>query len=158
MKNNIVPSFKEAIQKLEKYCAYQERCQLEVMNKLKTMGLNASDASEICLHLVQNNFLNEERFAMAFAGGKFRQKQWGLKKIEMGLKAKKISPYCIVKALQSIDPMLYKNTLYKSAEKYWNKVKFKTEYERQAKTIQYLRSRGFDFEQSHEIVLELRSK
>jgi SOS response regulatory protein OraA/RecX len=54
--------------------------------------------------------------------------------------------------------MLYKNTLYKSAEKYWNKVKFKTEYERQAKTVQYLRSRGFDFEQSHEIVLELRSK
>lgn len=158
MKTNIVPSFKEAIQKLEKYCAYQERCQLEVMNKLKTMGINSTEAAEICLHLVQNNFLNEERFALAFAGGKFRQKQWGLKKIEMGLKAKKISSYCIEKALQSIDPKLYKNTLYKSAEKYWMKVKFKTEYERQAKTIQYLRSRGFDFEQCHEIVLELRTK
>jgi regulatory protein len=158
MKNNIVPSFKEAIQKLEKYCAYQERCQLEVMNKLKTMGVNSTEAAEICLHLVQNNFLNEERFALAFAGGKFRQKQWGLKKIEMGLKAKKISSYCTEKALQSIDPKLYKNTLYKSAEKYWMKVKYKTEYERQAKTIQYLRSRGFDFEQCHEIVLELRTK
>ncbi len=158
MKTNIVPSFKEAIQKLEKYCAYQERCQLEVMNKLKTMGINSTEAAEICLHLVQNNFLNEERFALAFAGGKFRQKQWGLKKIEMGLKAKKISSYCIEKALQSIDPKLYKNTLYKSAEKYWMMVKFKTEYERQAKTIQYLRSRGFDFEQCHEIVLELRTK
>jgi regulatory protein len=158
MKNQVVPSFKEAIIKLEKYCAYQERCQSEVMTKLKTMGLSSNEAAEICLHLVQNNFLNEERFAFAYAGGKFRQKQWGLKKIEMGLKAKKISPYCIEKALQSIDPMLYKNTLFKSAEKYWNKVKFKTDYERQAKTIQYLRCRGFDYEQSHEIVNELQSK
>ena len=152
------PTPSEAIIKLEKYCAYQERCQFEVMNKLKTMGLNQDDAAQICLKLTQSGFLNEERFALAFAGGKFRQKHWGIKKIELGLKAKKISPYCIDKAIKSIDPMLYKNTLIKTAEKYWSKVKFKTPYERQAKTLQYLRSRGFDYEQCHEIVLTLHSK
>lgn len=80
-----------ALKKIEKYCAYQERCHEEVRSKLYTFGLGADDVEEIITKLIQSNFLNEERFARAYCGGKFRQKKWGRLKIIRELKKKKLA-------------------------------------------------------------------
>jgi regulatory protein len=97
--------------KIEHYCAYQERCQQEVRNKLYELGGYTSDIEQIITQLIEANFLNEERFAIAYAGGKFRIKQWGKVKIIKELKFRKISPYCIKKAIQQIDDDSYVKTL-----------------------------------------------
>src|SRR5690606_17889250 len=93
---------KQAIEKMEHYCAYQERSQQEVRDKLYSLGLRSADIEEIIADLIQNNFLNEERFAAAYAQGKFRMKSWGKLKIKQGLKLKRVSDKLIVKALNQI--------------------------------------------------------
>src|SRR5690242_21297330 len=85
----------KALQKIKQYCAYQERCHAEVKDKLYGMGLHRQEVDDIMAELITENFLNEERFAKAFAGGKFRVKQWGRKKIIGALKQKQVSEYCI---------------------------------------------------------------
>ncbi|CAN5298130.1 regulatory protein RecX [soil metagenome] len=106
----------QALQKIKGYCAYQERCHAEVKDKLYGYGLHKSDVEPIISQLIEENYLNEERFATAYAGGKFRMKQWGRIKIKMSLKQKRVSEYCIKKALQSIDEAAYIKTLHKLAE------------------------------------------
>src|SRR5687768_6760682 len=115
--NEIKLSAEIALQKIKSWCAYQERSQRETRQKLGTFGLHADDIEGIIAELIQENFLNEERFALAFAGGKFRIKQWGKNKIKAGLKNHRISPYCIDKALKSIDEEEYKRTILKIIEK-----------------------------------------
>ena len=102
---------KEAHKKATSYCAYQERNQQEVRDKLYSFGLYPEEVEELISKLVEENYLNEERFAIAFAGGKFRMKSWGKIKIRYELKQKRISDYCIKKALLSIDDEAYQNTL-----------------------------------------------
>jgi regulatory protein len=99
--------------KMEYYCAYQERCQQEVRNKLYELGGYTSDIEQTIAYLIENNFLNEERFAKAYAGGKFRIKHWGKIKIINELKSRYISSYCIKIALQQIDEDDYLDTLKK---------------------------------------------
>ncbi len=94
---------KTALQKAEKYCVYQERAQQEVRDKLYTFGLHQRDVENIVSELISNNFLNEERFANAYALGKFRQKGWGKIKIKQALKLKRIPDGLIKKALLQID-------------------------------------------------------
>ena len=106
----------QALPKLKQYCAYQERCHSEVAEKLYSYGVYKNDAAEIISKLVEENYLNEERFAIHFAGGKFRIKQWGKVKIKYELKQKHVSEYCIKKALAAIDSAAYSKTLYKLAE------------------------------------------
>jgi regulatory protein len=103
----------QALPKLKQFCAYQERCHSEVKEKLYNYGVYQMDAEEIISKLVEDNYLNEERFAIHFAGGKFRIKQWGRIKIKYELKQKKVSEYCIRKALASIDEAEYLKTLDK---------------------------------------------
>lgn len=93
----------EAIEKMKKYCAYQERSQSEVRQKLYGFGLNNDEIENALCSLIEQNFLNEERFAKTFARGKFRQKKWGKVKIKQHLKQKKISDYCIKTALEEIN-------------------------------------------------------
>ena len=93
----------EAIEKMKKYCAYQERSQSEVRQKLYGFGLNIDEIENALCCLIEQNFLNEERFAKTFARGKFRQKKWGKVKIKQHLKQKQISDYCIKTALEEID-------------------------------------------------------
>jgi len=93
----------EAIEKMKKYCAYQERCQSEVRQKLYGFGLNNDEIENALCSLIEQNFINEERFAKTFARGKFRQKKWGKVKIKQHLKQKQISDYCIKTALEEID-------------------------------------------------------
>lgn len=103
----------QALQKIKHYCAYQERCHSEVKEKLYGYGLNRKEVDEILSSLIQENYLNEERFAIQYAGGKFRIKQWGRGKIRYELKKKLVSDYCIRKALSSIDEEDYNRILNK---------------------------------------------
>lgn len=106
----------QAHQKIKQYCAYQERSHSEVKDKLYGYGLITIDVEDIISKLIEDNYLNEERFAIQFAGGKFRIKHWGKVKIKHELKYKNVSDYCIKKALASIDKSDYTKTLYKLAE------------------------------------------
>lgn len=99
------------------YCKYQERCHSEVRNKLYELGLYKEDVEWHISNLISEGALNEERFAIAFACGKFRMKQWGKEKIRQQLKLRKISEYCIKKALAEIDGYEYEATLKKLVEK-----------------------------------------
>ncbi len=106
----------QALPKIKQYCAYQERCHLEVKEKLYSFGLFKNDAGQIIARLIEENYLNEERFAVLYAGGKFRMKQWGKVKIKHSLKQKQVSDYCIKKALKEINEADYEKTLQKLAE------------------------------------------
>jgi regulatory protein len=103
----------QALPKLKQYCAYQERCHSEVKEKLYSYGVYGDDADSIVSQLIEENYLNEERFALHFAGGKFKMKQWGKMKIKYSLKQKQVSNYCIKKALNSIDDVEYEAVLEK---------------------------------------------
>ena len=94
---------KQALIKAESYCAYQERCQQEVRDKLYSWGLHEVQVENVIADLIASNFINEERFAKAYAGGKFRIKKWGRVKISIELKRRKISTYCIKKGLAEIE-------------------------------------------------------
>src|SRR5690606_12616598 len=102
---------KAALAKAEHYCAYQERSQQEVRNKLYEWGLWSDDVEELIAELIQTNFLNEERFAMAYVSGKFNIKKWGKVKIKQGLKLKKVPDKMILNALKSINYDDYLNTI-----------------------------------------------
>ena len=106
----------QAIQRIRHYCAYQERSQQEVRDKLYELGMSKSEVEEIISDLISENFLNEERFAQQFAGGHFRIKQWGRIKIKYELKKKNVSEYCIKKALAAINMSDYFATLSKLAD------------------------------------------
>lgn len=106
----------QSLQKIKQYCAYQERCHAEVRDKLYSYGLHRKEVDEIISTLIQENYLNEERFAIHFAGGKFRMNKWGKNKIKQALKLRQVSEYCIKKALKGIDTSDYNKTLQKLTE------------------------------------------
>jgi regulatory protein len=106
----------QALPKIKQYCAYQERAHKEVKDKLYEFGLYKKDVEEMISTLIEENYLNEERFAIQYAGGKFRIKQWGRQKIKYSLKQKQVSDYCIRKALATIDEDDYLKTLQKLAD------------------------------------------
>ena len=135
---------KSAKVKIEQYCAYQERSQQEVRDKLYDMGLHQKEVEELISELVVDNFLNEERFAITYARGKFRIKHWGKIKIKQSLKLKRVSDYCIKKALKEIDGDEYLEVLKKVMIKKAEKVKDKDPYIPKNKIAQYLASRGFE--------------
>jgi len=103
----------QALQKLRHYCAYQERCHSEVKDKLYSLGLWKKDVEDAISVLIEENYLNEERFAIQFAGGRFRMKHWGRVKIRYELRQKQVSEYCIKKALALIDEEEYAKSLEK---------------------------------------------
>jgi regulatory protein len=101
----------QVLRKIRHYCAYQERSHAEVRNKLYGWGLTSDEVNRVMVDLISEGFLNEERFARSYAGGKFRMKKWGRLKIIRELEAREISPYCIKAALQEIDESDYRQTL-----------------------------------------------
>ena len=113
----------QAIQKLKHYCGYQERCHSDVKEKLFSLGVRKSLHDEIIATLITEDYLNEERYAIAFAGGKFRVNQWGRVKINYALKQKHISDYCINKALKQLDEETYLATLKKLWTEKYNSLK-----------------------------------
>ena len=135
-----------ALNKLRHYCAYQERCHEEVRTKLLSLKIYGDGLEEIINKLIEEDFLNEERFAKAYAGGKFRMKKWGRGKIIQGLKLRKISDYCIKKAMLEIDEADYQKTLASLVKAALKKYVAKNPFETKSKTATYLLSRGYENE------------
>jgi regulatory protein len=134
----------QALQKIIQYCLYQERCCKEVKQKLYNYGLYKRETEEIIADIIQNNYLNEERYAVQFAGGKFRMKRWGRKKIQYELQQKSISSHLITKALKQIEEKEYMQTLEKLALIKWDSLDGETSLTRQAKTHAFLQQKGFE--------------
>ncbi len=134
----------EALIKAQRFCVYQERCQSEMRDKLYEWGLYTDAVENIIAHLITDNYINEERFSKAYAGGKFRIKKWGRVKIIQELKKRKISDYCIKEAIREIDELDYMKTLKEIiAKKLKEKSKEKPQI-RSHKVAQYAISRGFE--------------
>jgi regulatory protein len=134
----------QALQKLKHFCGYQERSHYETQQKLYSLGLYKKDVEILLSQLIEENYLNEERYATAFASGRFRIKQWGRIKIKYELQQHKVSSYNIAKALKSIDETDYLATLQALAEKKWTILKSEQYLNRQAKTTSFLMQRGFE--------------
>lgn len=134
----------QAQKKLESYCAYQERCHKEVRQKLRDMKMIPEAIDLITVHLIQNNYLNEERFAKAFARGKFRIKKWGKNRLVRELKFREISKYSIDSALKEIDLDDYYKTLDELIKKRIDQVNEKNIYKKKKKVADYLLYRGWE--------------
>lgn len=130
--------------KAENYCVYQERAQQEVRNKLYEWGLHQEDVENIIVRLIEENFLNEERFAKAFALGKFRMKGWGKIKIKQYLKAKRVSEPLIRLALKEIDLDEYDRKIEEIIDKKINKPLQELSFTEKSKLAVYLQSKGFE--------------
>jgi regulatory protein len=148
----------QALQKLKHYCGYQERSHSEVKEKLYTLGVWKKEQDEIISTLIEENYLNEERFAIAFARGKFRIKQWGRIKIKYELKQKQVSEYCIKKALQQIDEEDYFSVLKKLVEGKYNSLKKEQYLVRKKKTANYLMQKGYEHNLVEEAIGKMRNK
>ena len=134
----------QAREKIQRYCAYQERAHEEVRNKLFQLGVFGTDADEIITALILEGFLNEERFAKAFAGGKFRLKKWGKLKIENALEKKGISKNCIRYGLKEIDQEDYLDTLKKILEAKAEVLLEENLYVKRDKLSQYAILKGYE--------------
>lgn len=151
------PSYtiEEATKKIEHYCAYQDRCHKEVSQKLKEMGMIPIAIDTILNTLIQENYLNEERFAKSFARGKFNIKKWGKKRIVSELKQRDISKYNITTALKEIDPEDYLNTLNTLALKRVDAIKETNVQKKRKKLADYLLYRGWESNLVYEKITEL---
>ncbi|MBS1597142.1 MAG: RecX family transcriptional regulator [Bacteroidetes bacterium] len=145
MQTKFKVSKEKALQKIRHFCGYQERCHAEVKEKLYSFGLWKKDVEEILSQLIQESYLNEERFAIQFTGGKFRMKQWGKVKIQYELRQKKISEYCIKKAMKEIDEETYHQTFKKLASKKMTELKSeKNIFIKKRKLQDYLLNKGYE--------------
>lgn len=142
----------QALIKAKKYCAYQERCHFEVRNKLYEWGLYRNEVDDILSKLIQDDFLNEQRFAEAFSRGKFRIKNWGKNKIKAELRARQVTDYCINKGLEEIDDTEYVKVLKKVLDKRLLKETESNQIKRKQKLATYLSSRGFESDLIWEII------
>jgi regulatory protein len=135
----------QAFEKAKYFCAYQERCHSEAREKLYSLGLNKKEGDEMLAQLIEEGFINEERFAERFAGGRFRLKQWGKIKINYELKQKGISAYCIKKALAAIDERDYLKTARKLLqEKMKTVASEKNIFIKKKKLYDHLSQKGFE--------------
>ena len=143
----------QALQKIYSYCAYQERSHKEVRNKLYSYGLWGSEVEDLLTRLITEDFLNEERFAKSFAGGKFRMKKWGRVKIARELEAHGLTNRCIKIGLREIEHNDYLNTMKLLIEKKWQSTSLESNlFKRRDKTARYAISKGFEPEMVWEIV------
>jgi regulatory protein len=127
-----------------------------VRDKLYSFGLRKSEVEEIISSLITENYLNEERFAIHFAGGKFRMKQWGKIKIKQALKFKQVSDYCIRKALKEIDSREYEKTFQKLATQKLKTLKSERNvFIKKRKLQDFLLQKGFENEMIREAVNNL---
>lgn len=140
---------------ITRYCQYQERCQKEIRNKLYENGADKEEVGQIMTELIEQKLVDEERFARAFARGKFRIKNWGKKKIVYELKQNQISDYCIRKGLSEIDEEEYMATLERLTEKKMPDIlKDRNVFTRRAKLQRYLSQKGFE----NDLITEMLQK
>ena len=138
--------------KAQAFCSYQERYQQEVRNKLYLWGLWKNEVELIIAELVSTNFINEQRYATTFAGGKFRIKKWGRLKIKAELKKRNIADYCIKIALQEINEVDNAKTINKIISEKAKTIKATDIFTRKHKIAAYLMSRGFESERVWELI------
>ena len=145
MKNKkLTYTVEEAKKRLESYCAYQDRCHLEVEKKLQEMHMIPEAREVILLHLMKHDFLNEERFAKSFARGKFSIKHWGRRRLEMELKRRNISKYNIETALKEINEDAYQDKLKFIAVKRYEIINETNAYKKRQKLIDFLLRKGYE--------------
>ena len=135
----------KALQKLKHYCGYQERSHAEVKQKLYSLGIFRNEAEELISRLIEEDYLNEERFAAAYASGKSRNNGWGRIRIRHELEQKGVSHYCIRKALAALDESEYLAGFQRVADKKWHALQSEKDiFVKKSKWQQYLLQRGFE--------------
>ncbi len=154
-KKNNSYNLQEIKQKIEYYCVYQERCFKEIDEKLNSFFLIPAAKEEIMIHLIEENYVNEERFAQSFARGKHNYKNWGRNRIKNELKFRNISSRLIDIALKEIDNESYFKKFNSLAEKYWDTIKEKKGVKKNKKFIDYFLRRGFENNLIYEKLNEL---
>jgi regulatory protein len=143
-------------QKIKHYCSYQERCHHEVRYKLVELGARELELENIIANLIQENILNEERYAILYAGSKFRQLGWGRIKIRQAMQQHHVSEYCIRKGLDAIDKNDYYTTCKKYVARKWESLhKEKNKYTKQTKVKNYLLQKGYEGSLIAEVMKEL---
>jgi regulatory protein len=142
VKKKLTPT--EALAKIQHYCAYQERSHQEVKSKLYDYGLYTSDVDELLSQLITDGFLNEERFAKAFAGGKFRIKKWGKLKIQRELEMHGLTKNCISRGLKEIDEKDYKKSLTLVLQKKWDQTKETNSFRKKDKVARFAIGKGYE--------------
>ncbi|MEQ3662025.1 MAG: regulatory protein RecX [Flavobacterium sp.] len=150
-------NLQEIKQKLEYYCVYQERCFKEIDEKLNSFFLIPAAKEEILIHLIENNYVNEERFACSFTRGKHNYKNWGRNRIKTELKFRNISSRLIEIALKEINDENYLEKFNSLAEKHWETIKEKQGAKKNKKFIDYFLRRGFETNLIYEKLNELNS-
>jgi len=154
MNQKKILTYAEALERAQKYCVYQERCQSEVRYKLYELGVNTKEAESIIAELITDNFINEERFAKTFAAGKFRMKQWGLVKIKNELRKRKLSEFCIASGLKEIVQEEYTKTLEILLLKKAKLIKKTADYILRNRLATYAISKGYE----HDLVWKTLEK
>jgi regulatory protein len=153
--NKTAFSLKEIYSKMEYYCAYQERCYKEVEEKLYSFSDSQSEKEEVLTYLIENNFINEERFAQSFVRGKHNYKFWGKKRIVNELKFRNISSRNIQTALKEIPEATYLHNFHSLAEKNWETIKEPKGQKRNKKFVDFLLRKGYEtsliYEKLHEL-------
>ncbi len=145
---------REVLVKAANFCAYQERTQQEVRKRLAELEVEGDEAEEMIVWLIENNYLNEERFARIFAGSKFRQKRWGRLKIRQELKMRGVSEYCLKAGMSEIEDEDYLQTLTDLLEKKAKEIKESNPLKRKQKLLSYALSKGFE----SDLVFDLMKK
>ncbi len=148
----------EALDKLQRYCVYQDRCHQEVRSKLLDLGIYGDDLENVITDLIAENFLNEERFACSYARGKFRMKRWGRVRIKQELKRRQISAYCLRKAMEEIDEEEYLKVLREMLEKKLKTVKGPNQFQRNGKAGTYAIGKGYESHLVWETIKSLQAK
>lgn len=146
------------LSKIRHYCAYQERAHKEVRTKLLELGSRGLELENIIGHLIENNFLNEERFAQQYARGKFTLKKWGRIKITNALKFKGVSPYCIKKGMAEIDDNDYFDTLFKLAITKTKQVGKIHPALKRKKIYTYLMGKGYESNLINEVLNDIKEQ
>ncbi len=155
LKNKKRLSPAEALAKIQHYCAYQERSHKEVKSRLYDYGLYESQVDELIAQLITEGFLNEERFAKAFAGGKFRMKKWGKLKIKNELEFLGLTKNCIQRGLKEIDSADYSKTLKALIKKKSTEIKEENLYKRRDRVARFAIGKGYEPEMVWEYVRDL---
>ena len=152
------PTYEEALAKLQRYCAYQERCHNEVRTKLLDIKCYGDTLEEVISALIQEDFLNEQRFAETFTSGKYRLKSWGRNKIKQALKKKYVSDYCIRKGLASIDEVEYMETLERTMRKYHHQYRHLDPFPLRVRMFKYGSNKGYTTQEMNIVLDEILGK
>jgi len=148
----------EALEVLKKYCIYQDRCHSEVRTRLLKLKIYGADLEDIIVTLIQDDFLNEVRFAKAFVRGKYRMKSWGRYKIERALKEKRVSDYCIRIGMKEIIEDEYLENLTRLLHKRADYRPANTERILKIELMKFAQSKGYQYEEAKNIVNEVANE